>query len=207
VIFGSPARGRLRPGDILFRVNGRALKDDLYRLDQVLNAHVGKTVEAEFYRNGVLKRARLSVADLEAAKIDRFVRFAGGVFHDITPKMRWFHDYEGEGVYMPCADEGSSFSRVGYRDDEDGIYAVVIKEINGRPIRNLDEFIAACAGLEDRTHTYVLRQDLALYLQAVQPKNLSLNLQYGPLEVFEWNPDKLEWEQSLLDLNSRDDGR
>jgi hypothetical protein len=68
-------------------------------------------------------------------------------------------------------------------------------------------FIFACAGLEARTHTYVLRQDLALYLQARHPLNLSLNLQYGPLEVFEWNPDKLEWERTPLDLNSRDDGR
>jgi S1-C subfamily serine protease len=207
VIAYSPAQGVLRPGDILFRVNGRILKDDLYLLDQILNSHVGLAVEAEFYRNGALKRAKLDVADLEAAKIDRFVRFAGGIFHEITHKMRWYHDFGGEGVYMPYADEGSSFSRVGYRNDDSGLYAVVIKEINGQQIHSLDDFIAACAGLEDRTHTYVLRQDLSLYQQSVQPKNLSLNLQYGPLEVFEWNAGKLEWEERPQILNAKNESR
>jgi S1-C subfamily serine protease len=194
----SPAEGVLHPGDILYRMNGRVLRDDLYWLDATLNASVGQRVAIDLYHNGTLKTVKVTVADLEEGKIRRFVRFAGGIFHDITPKMRWYHDYEGRGVFMPYADEGSSFSKVGLRDIDSGNYSVVITEVAGQPILGLDDFVRVCAGMTNTTHSFILRQDLALYHKAVSPKSITLNLQYGPLEVFEWNPESLEWEKRNL---------
>ena len=201
VIPGSPAGNMIRPGDLLHRINEQVLKDDLYQFDAILNRNVGKTVSIELYRNGTQKKLSVWVEDLEKSKIRRFVRFAGGVVHDIKPKMRWFHDFHESGVYLAYADQGSSASKLGYRDRETQNMAVIIREVNGQPVRNLDDFIAVSASLADGTHTFVLRQDLSLYQSALNPRNLSLNLKYSPLELYEWNGQTLEWERAEIETD------
>ena len=194
----SSAEGKLLAGDILHRLNGRVLKDDLYMLDCMLNENVGESVTVDVFRNGAAVEVAVPVEDLEAAKIRRFVRFGGGIFHDITAKMRWYHDYDGQGVYLPFSDEGSSFSRVGYRIEENGKMAVVVTEISGNPIRNLEDFVTACLKIGDGTHTYLLRNDLFRFKQSLEPVTLSLNLAFGPLKVFEWDEQSLEWRKLEL---------
>ena len=195
VIPGSSAENMMRPGDLLHRINNQVMEDDLYLFDTTLNRYVGKTVSIELYRNGLKKEVSVKVQDLEKIKIRRFVRFAGGTFHDIKPRMRWYHDYHESGVYLAYADQGSSASKLGRCDRETQNMAVIVKEINGRPVRNLDDFIAVSASLADGTHTFVLRQDLSLYQSAINPCNLSLNLKYSPLELYDWNRKTLEWVQ------------
>ena len=65
---------------------------------------------------------------------------------------------EADGVYLPHAAAGSSFSRVGVQE-RNGNSKVVILNINGQQIRNLDDFIAACQTITDGQHTYVVIRD------------------------------------------------
>ena len=195
VIPGSPADNVIRPGDLIYRINRQVIKDDLYFFDVTLNRKVGRTVIFELYRNGIKKEVSLTVQDLEKNKIRRFVRFAGGIFHDVKPRMRWYHDYSGNGVYLSYADRGSSASKLGHCDKETQNMNVIIREIDGQPIRDLDDFIEVSKSFADGSHTFVLRQDMAYYQRAVKPCKFSLNLKYSPLERYDWNGDSLEWEQ------------
>lgn len=187
----------LRASDIIYRINNELIRDDLYTFDAILNQHVGKTVNLDIYRNGENLSLDVPVENLEHKKVRRFVRFGGAVFHDITPQLRRILYLEADGVYLPHADAGSSFSRVGLQE-RNGNSKVVILDINGKQIRNLDDFIEACKTISDGQHTYVVVRDFNLFDSSPTPKSLTVNLKFGPLQQFEWNSDKLDWESVSL---------
>ena len=185
----------LRASDIIYRINEKLIRDDLYAFDAMLNNSVGADVVLEVYRNGEQMSVKIPVEDLELKKVRRFVRFAGSIFHDITPDLRRILYFKAEGVYLPHADAGSSFSRVGIRE-RSGNSKVVIQEINGSAIQNLDDFIASCKKIADGQHTYVVIRDFNRFDSSPTPKSLTVNLKFGPLQVFEWNESELDWKQS-----------
>ena len=184
----------LLASDIIYRINGLLIRDDLYTFDAILNENTGKNVTLDVYRNGVAVTVEVFVEDIELKKVRRFVRFAGSVFHDITPQLRHLLYFEADGVYLPHADAGSSFSRVGIRE-RSGNSKVVVLEINGRAIRNLDDFISACAEVSGGQHTYVVIRDFNRFDSSPTPRSLTINLKFGQLDVFEWTEDNLDWEK------------
>ena len=184
----------LRASDIIYRVNNKPIKDDLYTFDAVLNRNVGKSVNLNVYRNGENLSLDVPVEDLESKKVRRFVRFGGAIFHDITPKLRRTLFLDADGVYLPHAVAGSSFSRVGVQE-RNGNSKVVILDINGKQIRNLDDFIEACKTITDGQHTYVVVRDFNLFDSSPKPKSLTVNLKFGPLQQFEWNQEVLDWDE------------
>ena len=184
----------LRASDIIYRINDELIKDHLYTFDAVLNQNVGKNVTLNIYRNGDNLSLDIPVEDLEAKKVRRFVRFGGAVFHDITPQLRRILFLEADGVYLPHAVAGSSFSRVGLQE-RNGNSKVVVLDINGKQIRNLDDFIEACKTITDGQHTYVVVRDFNLFDSSPTPKSLTVNLKFGPLQQFEWDQEALDWEE------------
>ena len=184
----------LRASDIIYRVNNKPIKDDLYTFDAILNRNVGESVNLNVYRNGENLSLDVPVEDLESKKVRRFVRFGGAIFHDITPKLRRTLFLDADGVYLPHAVAGSSFSRVGVQE-RNGNSKVVILDINGKQIRNLDDFIEACKTITDGQHTYVVVRDFNLFDSSPKPKSLTVNLKFGPLQQFEWNQEILDWDE------------
>ena len=188
----------LRASDIIYRINGTLIRDELYTFDATLNQNVEQDVTLEIYRNGEPMTVKVPVEDLELKKVRRFVRFAGSVFHDITPKLRRLLHFEGDGVYLPYADAGSSFARVGARERGGGNSKVVILEINGKQIARLDDFIDACMAISDGQHTYMVVRDFNLFDSSPTPKSVTVNPKFGPLQVFEWNEQQLDWEPAEI---------
>lgn len=109
----SPAGG-LQPGDIISKADGKAVGDDLFLLDRVLDSFVNGTVPLQVWRNGTEKRLRVPVRDLEAGKLRRFARFGGGVFHELSDESRAKLQSAGaaEGVLMMYADRGTPMARL-----------------------------------------------------------------------------------------------
>jgi S1-C subfamily serine protease len=202
VIPQTPAVEHLQPGDIVYRAEGQLLRDDLFLFDRILDSRVHQTVALEVYRNGVASVVNLPVFDAEPQKVRLFARFAGGVFHDIRVNLRNAVNLSTNGVFMPLAEEGSSFSRAGYRDRQ-GNTKVVVTNLNGAPIRNVWDFVRAARDIPNGLHTFVVVRDFNLYDNSEKPKSLTLNLQYGPLEVFQWNEETLEWAPVSLEEVSR----
>ena len=64
-----------------------------------------------------------------------------------------------------------------------GTLKVVILDINGKQIRNLDDFIEACKTITDGQHTYVVVRDFNLFDSSPTPKSLTVNLKFGPLQA------------------------
>ncbi len=194
VVPHSTGDGILRASDILYRIDGELIRDDLYGLDAMLNQRVGQTVQLQVYRNGAPLQCEVPVENLEHQKVSEFLLFAGAVFHDITPRLRRVLYFDDEGVFMSFADPGSSFSRIGQLA-RSGNAKVVVQEINGMPIRHLSDMVTACNQIQDGHHTYVVVRDFNLFDSSPTPKSLTLNLKFGPMKRFTWNPGSLDWSE------------
>ncbi len=185
-------------GDIIYNVNGQLLKDDLYTFDYILNNSVGKKVILDIYRHGNLLKIEIPVEDMETSKANRFARFAGAIFHDITPHLRNIYSFSGSGVFMTYAEPGSSFSGL-WGTRKNGNSEVVISEINGSKIKNLDDFIQACRVFPERKNTYVIAKDFTT-IYGFKPERITINQKYGPLGLYERNDKTLDWDNVELKL-------
>ncbi|MBI2362642.1 MAG: PDZ domain-containing protein, partial [Elusimicrobia bacterium] len=188
----SPAAGRFIPGDIVLKVDGRWIGDDIYLFDRLVDAQAGGKTTIELMRNGRPITVALAVRDAEADKIRRFALFAGGVVHETTLDQRLGLNVEGDGVFMPQAEKGSSFADLG-REGSPTKYLVLIESVNGIPTPDLDSFIKAVSPLKDGDQIYVNVSDRWRTQSNSQSRPVRLDLKYFPLRVYEWSAKDLEW--------------
>lgn len=181
----APAEGVIKPGDVIFSADGVVLADDLFALDRIMDKHVNSTVPVVLYRDGKKIDAKMPTHDLEALKARRFVRFGGGAFHDLTERTIYFTPVEGDGVMMAYSDAGTSFNTAA------GSKAVVT-ELNGERVRNLNDFIAAAKKIKHGEHGSFVHRNPSLPSEG-SLDDITYDLRFNPLEVFEWDEDKLEW--------------
>jgi S1-C subfamily serine protease len=98
-------------------------------------------------------------------------------------------------INMSFAADGSSFSQLGYRDKKNRLFGVIITEFDGRSIKNIDDFINVCADIKDGQNTFVIVRDFMQFNTSLKPKSLTVNLKYGPLELFSWTAESLDWQK------------
>jgi hypothetical protein len=132
---GGVAHGLLEPGDILLRVQGRRI-NSFADLEAILDDSVGEPVPIRVERGGAPVEVSLTVEDL----------------HAITPATYSYqqarnHAVPAGGVYL--VSRGYSFGRAGVPS------RVVITEVDGEPVKDLDEFERLVAARADGTRFLV----------------------------------------------------
>lgn len=138
----------LEPGDILFSCNGKAITDFIGLWD-IIDESVGQDIILGIYRQGGdLMECVVTVDDLHRITPSRFLEIGGAVLHDLSYQMARSHNVKlGSGVF--CAASGfflwSSWSR-----------DFLITSVDGKPVRNLDEFIAVIREIPDYTRVPVM---------------------------------------------------
>lgn len=197
---GTPAYDAFLPGDLLLRLDGEWIGDDLYRLDRMVDEKVGSDVTFGAIRNGREFWVRLPVRDAEALKVRRFARFAGGVLQDLTPEVRLAYDVQSEGVLLTQAEKGSSMAALGSEAAAGtGRYIVLVEKVNGIPTPNLDAFVRAVRPLRDREDVHFLVRDRNSEDTGVRALPVTLDLKFSPLEVWVWSPKDLDWVRSEIE--------
>jgi len=189
IIPRSPAQKVLRPGDIIWAVGDELIGDNLYLFDKLVDQKVNQTIRLTVLRREGEVVAELPVQDLERQKTNRFVLFGGGTFQDITTEIRSMMGYAGDGVFMNNARLGTPFSSLGDVLDRSNPTQrfVIIQELNGKRIRNLDDFEKAAAGIADGTDTTIIYQDRASFNTSPKVNYTSFKLKFSELRFFEMN--------------------
>ncbi len=140
VIPGSPAAGKLAPGDILIRVNGEMVTEFI-PLEAVLDSHVGKEIEIEIERGGRHIISKITVDDLHEITPDEFIEFGDGIVNKLSYQQARHYNRQPTGVYV--ANPGYLFSKAAIPR------GAVIVEMDGEPVNDLDDFEAALDQLAD----------------------------------------------------------
>ncbi|MFH1139631.1 MAG: trypsin-like peptidase domain-containing protein [Pseudomonadota bacterium] len=193
LIPGLPAENLLQPGDLVFRIGDRIIGDNLYLFDKIVDQHQGGEAEVSVFRGGREIKPRIPVVDAEKLKITRFVTFAGGTFHDLSPAIRYNYDITGPGVYLSQAESGSSADSFGnFKRKNTDQKAVVIKSINGRKTENINDLELIAASVKNGDRATITYKD---YLSG-KPSEIQfmfISLHTSPSMVYSLNQETNDW--------------
>lgn len=140
VIPGSPAAGKLAPGDILVRVNGE-LMTEFVPLEAILDSQVGDDIEIEVERGGRRVIHKIRVDDLHEITPDEYLEFGDGIVNTLSYQQARHYNRKADGVYV--ANPGYLLSKAAIPR------GAVIVEMDGNPVFDLDDFEAGLDDLAD----------------------------------------------------------
>jgi pro-apoptotic serine protease NMA111 len=140
VVPGGPADGALAVGDIVIAANGRPLAD-FVALEELLDASVGENVTLSIERGGAPIDVTMTVDDMHAVTPDEYIEFGAAVVHRLSLQQARHYNMPVEGIYV--ANPGYTLAVAGLSR------GAVITEVNGTPVRTLDDFERALEPLGD----------------------------------------------------------
>ncbi|HET7607394.1 MAG TPA: PDZ domain-containing protein, partial [Gammaproteobacteria bacterium] len=130
VIPGSPASGKLQPGDILLRIDGKPIYE-FVPLEATLDENVGKTVPVEIERGGQELTQNIGIHNLYGITPDEYVEYGDGVLHELSYQQARHYYRPAKGIYV--ADPGYVFGSASIPR------ASIITEIDGQQVVTLDD--------------------------------------------------------------------
>ena len=138
VIPGSPAEGKLAPGDILLRINGE-LVAEFVPLAAVLDDNVGKDIEVVVERGGRRVTETVTVTDLHTITPSEFLEFGDAIVNNLSYQQARHYNRAVEGVYV---------ANPGYLLSKSAIpRGAVITEFGGAPVSSIDDLERSLDGL------------------------------------------------------------
>ncbi|MEZ4818726.1 MAG: hypothetical protein R3A45_02095 [Bdellovibrionota bacterium] len=213
LIDGTDAAKKIQVGDFVLAIKGHDKKDfinvgySLYTFDKVVDQSVGGYVTLKMYRQGKGKKPEDNIFDVQIEVKDahqylpkRFIRFAGAIFHDLTPSILFFYGGAfNDGVFLNSAEAGTTFDALGGRlykgSKQTEERAMVIKKVNNQKIHSLQNFIDLVKEFSNGESFSVVFNDSQDYNPTDQAKSLQLytGIEY-PLSIYYWNEDRHMWE-------------
>jgi S1-C subfamily serine protease len=173
----------LKEGDLLLAVNGETLN----RFREVEEATQSARVKVTVLRDGAEQTVDVETAALRGEDIDRILLWAGAVLHAPHRAMAIQRSIPPQGVFVAYFAYGSPATRY-------GLYAGRrIVEVDGKPTPDLDSFIAAIQGREDRSS---LRLKTVTWNGSTGVTTLKLDQNYWP--TYELKRTANGWERRSI---------
>jgi S1-C subfamily serine protease len=184
VAAGSGADRVLQEGDMLLAVNGATLN----RFREVEQATQLPRVQLTVLRDGAEMVVDVDTAALHGGDIDRMLLWSGAVLHAPHRAMTIQRGIPPEGVFVAYFAYGSPATR-------HGLFAGRrIVEVDGRPTPDLDAFIAAVRGREDRSS---VRLKTVTWNGTTGVTTLKLDQNYWPTQELRRTADG-RWERTAI---------
>lgn len=113
IVPGFEAGKIIKPGDVIYKLDGRIMANDFLLYDEIINSKIGESLSISVYRSGQLLELTIpTVNDTNDFRINKYLLFAGAYFHDITPYARASLFTSEEGIYLTYSSPGSPFAQV-----------------------------------------------------------------------------------------------
>ena len=184
LVAGTPAAQLLQTGDLLLAVNEQLVN----RFREVERAVQQPAVRVTVWRNGAELNLELKTVALEGHDTDRIVMWAGATLQAPHRALSAQRGAAPEGVFVAFFLYGSPATRYGLWAGRR------IVEVDGRPTTDLDAFLAAVAGKDDRAS---LRLKTVTWNNAVEVITLKLDRHYWP--AYELRRGPAGWTRTSLE--------
>jgi S1-C subfamily serine protease len=176
LVAGTPAAKALQSGDLLLTVDGQVVN----RFREVERAVQKPSVKLTVWRNGAEVPVELDTVALTGQDLDRVVLWAGATLQAPHRAMAAQRGIEPTGVFVAFFLYGSPATRYGLWAGRR------IVEVDGKPTPDLDAFLAAVAGKEDRAS---LRLKTVTWNDSVEVTTLKLDKHYWPAYELRRTPE------------------
>jgi pro-apoptotic serine protease NMA111 len=181
---GSPADGLLRSGDLILDIDGQIVN----RFREVERSVQKPSVRVTVWRDKATQVIEVPTVAVGGRDLERIVVWAGAVLQKPHRALAAQRGIEPEGVFVAYFSYGSPATRyqlwAGRR----------IVEVDGTPVPDLDAFIRAVAGREDRSS---LRLRTVTWNGSVEVMTLKLDKRYWP--TYELRRTAQGWTRTALE--------
>ncbi len=143
----------LEEGDVLVSVNGQRLTK-FVPLEELLDEHVGKPLAFTVQRGGEDVEMVIVVQDLHSITPDRYLEVGGARLNNLSYQLARQFAVPVEGIYI--AEPAGMFRMDGSSDD-----GWMLKSVDAKPVRNLEEFIAVFKDIADRERVPITYYSIA----------------------------------------------
>ena len=184
LVAGSPAAAVLRTGDLLLAVDDQVVSG--FHEVELLSQQ--PEVELVIWRDDSEQRLRVATVALDGNDIDRLLVWAGAMLQAPHRAIAAQRGVEPDGVYVAYFGYGSPASRYGLWAGQR------IVEVDGKPVRDLDAFIAAVEGRPDRAAVRLKTID---WNRSVEIITLKLDNRYWP--AYQLRRQAQGWQRSAID--------
>jgi pro-apoptotic serine protease NMA111 len=184
LVAGTPAARVLQTGDLLLAIDGAPVN----RFREAEHAVQQPTVKVTVWRNGAELTLDLPTVALSGTDIDRIVLWAGATLQAPHRALAAQRGIAPTGVLVSFFLYGSPATRYGLWTGRR------IIEVDGKPTPDLDAFLAAVAGKDDRAS---LRLKTATWNNSVEVITLKLDKHYWP--AYELRRGPVSWERHSLE--------
>ncbi len=142
-INGSPSEGIMKPGDIIWEVNGIPLGGDLAVLDNEMDKTDDNNVKLTIYRDGKKIDRTIQLYDINANKVNNIVNFAGALFFESDDYVSAKSGIPLKALTIANVQIGSSFSVIptGFLHEDRTLYRLLIRSIDKYTINSLNDLI------------------------------------------------------------------
>jgi hypothetical protein len=189
---------KLRPGDIIYKVNGKLIANDFLIFDSILNENVGKDIKIAVSRNGEEINFDVRVKNTQDEKILKYLSFASAYFHEITSFVKSYLSSNIDGVYLTYTAQGSPFARISSKNSNSK-NNFILTSINSTPIKSIDSLLDFFKTNCDLESIYVEGIDYNTFSARVSSQSIDLDFN-SLIQVYTQNPDSFKWEVESLDL-------
>lgn len=183
-VSGSPADGLLRSGDLILDIDGVIVN----RFREVERSVQKPSVRVTVWRDKQERAIEVPTVELGGRDLERIVVWAGAVLQKPHRALAAQRGIEPDGVFVAYFSYGSPATRyqlwAGRR----------IVEVDGMPVADLDAFIQAVSGREDRSS---LRLRTVTWNGSVEVMTLKLDKHYWP--TYELRRSARGWVRTALE--------
>ena len=184
LVAGTPAAKLLQTGDLLLAVDGVVVN----RFREVERAVQKPAVQLKIWRNGAELTLTLDTAALDGRDLERVVLWAGATLQAPHRALAAQRGIAPDGVFVAFFQYGSPATRYGLWAGRR------IVEVDGRATPDLDAFLAAVGGREDRSS---LRLKTVTWNNSVEVITMKLDKHYWP--TYELRRSADGWERRVLE--------
>jgi S1-C subfamily serine protease len=184
LVAGSPAADVLQTGDLVLAIDGQVVN----RFREVDAAVQRPTVRLTVWRNGAELPVELPTTAVQGTDIDRVLVWAGAVLQAPHRALAAQRGVAPNGVFVAFFLYGSPATRYGLWAGRR------IVEVDGKPTPDLDAFLAAVTGKEDRAS---LRLKTVTWNNTTEVITLKLDRKYWP--TYELRRGAPDWQRRALD--------
>jgi S1-C subfamily serine protease len=188
-VAGTPAAALLQPGDILLDIDGRPAT----QFRDVEAAVQKREVLLQIFRAGHQLPVNLPTVALDGAGVRRAVMWSGALIQAPYRDMAAQRGVERVGVYVAFFSFGSPASRFGLTAGRR------VTEVDGQPIRDLDEFLGAVRNKRDRDS---VRLTTVTWNNFTEILTLKLDRTYWPTYEVAWKDG--DWRATSVSSEPQD---